>query len=208
MKIKGTMINKKNIFITIIIFLNIFIIVKYKLLKLENDYLLNNYISDSLYFNNLSKIGINSNFSNIKSEDKFVICLFANGCSPCQTEELLRVKNSFNGKLDNILIISNIEKKYLDLVLLSVELQQCRINTGIDFFIRSAMANDGEDPGTGSSLKDHLTDPDPCTYTCRKINAWGFEVTEDVPGSLIECHPSTGYTCTPKICFPLEPCWS
>jgi uncharacterized membrane protein YciS (DUF1049 family) len=60
-----------------------------------------------------------------------------------------------------------------------------------------------------SQLENHITDPDPCTFLCVRIIIPGiWEITEERAGTLIECHYSVGYTCTPRECEPVEPCWS
>ena len=80
-------------------------------------------------------------------------------------------------------------------------------DTDLSFLIGSAIAQDNED--NPAAREDHITDPDPCTFKCKKIGFWGQEITEEIPGELIECHYSKGAgTCTPSNCRPLGECWS
>ena len=61
----------------------------------------------------------------------------------------------------------------------------------------------------GATNHNHLTDVDPCDYTCTEtITVLGVEVSVDwtQPGELVECHANPDNCCTPHACEVTDPC--
>ena len=70
--------------------------------------------------------------------------------------------------------------------------------------LKSVMAFD---EAGGVVLHDHITDIDPCEYTCTYLDAFNVKMTYKVDGHLVECHTSCDYTCTQEPCQPTSGCW-